>query len=1165
MIALSGVGVFLIVFVVGLIGWTNGWFSGLPSERSGLNPPGAEAVESDWSEQSPPSAEDFEDGVQPIAIVDAAVQPPAFTPEEVTFSDAATFSVDLGNPNEDPNDGRPIIAEYQGYKILFMGGMVTMADSSIITGFPLNTELAQVANLPIRLDGMSLGSSVMPPPGFGLGTIISLGTKVGELGRDGVVSIYDSGKDATEWAGEQLGNAADATWDGTQWVANKTVDASVWVGQQVVDGGQWVWDGTKYVLVKTKDVGMFVWDESVKGGRWVYKKGKAVVEWIALHYDFEKVCGPKGEPGPGSGPSGTGALEYPKPGYQAPEGKEDFLTLARAWMPYLQMSKDEKCGEIRRVIAKVFPYRDNSLVSNLEDADRVEIVYTLVFSYDGGRWYGGTHPGDNEGFVIGLLPTDNTYGRCGATDPHFQFYAGRTVKHKDVDTAPGLTVENFLYSSALLGFPAGPATLGLAHMFPEPANEVVRWAGFEKGIEDFNWHELGTTCPEVNPSSYSLWVAESKHATYFSQEECEKTLLGWEVAGITLGGLEECESGRPPSDLRDRVELWSTSMAAEPSPIHGKSYDDVSRGHAENPSDLYHVPMLECPDFDTASAIPIRFTGIPDDSQWTVTVIGMGEFDPMVGVSGDPLFCNDDSDAASNYSVSGIPGYGDYSGSRRSAQISFTVIDGGERTFYVDSRDGKPGAFVAIFESADGGIGISPVGDKDNIYVWGVEGGDMGVYVISEDDSLDLYLSNPTSGHSSDDESSMTGFSMVTSLGTYFGHPTDSYLNLDLKGATGEREFVIEALQNTTGRYAVIVIGGNIPIEGQPAAPTIPVIESVTGPSSIPADGQEYSFTVRFSDEGGDVNRLVVNGLNGIWDTIDFNPMNYLESGNGYSGTTTFSYRCNTGSSSFSDTLQILLYDSAGNVSEPYTFALSCTALTPITYAPVITSVSGPSSIPADSERHYFRLSFTDADGDVNRLVVTSDNGRWDRIDSGPPLSLDSGDQYSGTLSFYYFCTESSSFSDTLRIKLYDAAGNVSNTYPFDLECEYQSESLEFPPQRFASHVSLSFSGGHGSTHRVGESVQLCYTFTDTYFGEGGVYEFYLYDFQPASPGSDGVNTSGPHQLLASGDADEGTHCLGGTISSPTGYEAFRLELYQPGYPSDIFLEFAELWIYVQP
>ena len=91
----------------------------------------------------------------------------------------------------------------------------------------------------------------------------------------------------------------------------------------------------------------------------------------------------------------------------------------------------------------------------------------------------------------------------------------------------------------------------------------------------------------------------------------------------------------------------------------------------------------------------------------------MDDFDPMVGVSGDPLFCNDNSDTASAYSVSGIPGYGNFSGSRRSAQINFKVVDGGERIFYVDSRDKKPGAFVFILKSSDGGMGdLSRLGIK---------------------------------------------------------------------------------------------------------------------------------------------------------------------------------------------------------------------------------------------------------------------------------------------------------------------------------------------------------------------------------------------------------------------------------------------------------------------
>jgi hypothetical protein len=994
---------------------------------------------------------------------------------------------------------------------------------------------------PDTLSNPTFLTMAMPPPGFSIGGMIKQGIKVGELGWDGAVSVYDAGADAAQWTGDQLGHAADATWDGTKWVANKTVDASMWVGEQVVDGGEWIWDGTKYVLIKTRDTGVFVWDESVKGGRWVYKKGEAAAEWIALHYQLEKVCGSKGEPGPGSGPSGTGTPEYPKPGYQ-PLLTQDgvYLELARAWMPYIQMSKDEKCGEIKRVIAKVLPYRDNTLINNLEDADRVEIVYTLVFSHDGGRWYGGVHPGDNEGFVVGLLPTNQTTGRCNATTPHFQFYGGRTVKHKDV-----------------------PLKEDLGTILGTGAETVVKWAGFEKEIEDFNLQDLGASCPGTNDPSYSLWVAESKHATYFSQHVCEETMLGWEVAGIILGGLEECEGGRPLSDLRSRIEIWNASMDNEPSPIHGKSYSDVTRGDGNNPSDLYHVPNLECPGFDTASAIPIRFTEIPDESQWTVTVIGMDDFDPMVGVSGDPLFCNDDSDTASAYSVSGIPGYGNFSGSRRSAQINFKVVDGGDRTFYVDSRDKKPGAFVFILESSDGGMGISPAGDKDNLFVWGMNGGDMGVYVVSEGGDLDPTLFNPASNLSSDNESAMTGFSMSTSLQTYTGHSTDAFLNMDLGGASAEREFVIGASNNTTGRYAVVIVNGNIPIEGLPPAPTIPVVQSVSGPTSITADGQNHDFTVSFSDSGGDINRIVINSVNNTWGTIDFNPMGNLKSGDGYAGTTTFAYNCTTGSNSFSDTLQITLYDAAGNASQPYTHPLACVAQPPKTYAPVIASVDGPSTIIADSGRQYFWVNFTDSDGDASRLVVNSDKGKWDAIEVGPPLPVESGNLYGGMVGFYYSCTASKSFSDTVRVKLYDVAGNVSNTYSFELKCERQ---VVMPPQRFAPHISLSITGGHGSSHKVGETIQFCYTFTGVgQIGpEGAGYKFAFLDYQPATPGPDGVDTSGPHQVHASGWAGEGTYCTEGKITVPKGLEAFRVELLRYDQTHDWMVEFAEIWILVK-
>ncbi|MFZ5878693.1 MAG: zinc ribbon domain-containing protein [Chloroflexota bacterium] len=1131
----------VLILVVGSVmtGILNGANLQVGPTWSATNTPVAGGAGLTWSEPDPPRAADFGDGIQPIAVIDPSVQIPAFGPEEATRSTLTTFSMDLGNPNENPNDGRLIVAEHQGYTMVFFDGGVRMLQGNSISAVPPYTGMAFGGWQSIQLDGGLFLPRTIPLRGFGIGKILGYGAKVGELGWDGAVKIYDVGADTAGWAGEQISHAADVTWDGTKWVANQSLAVGEWVGNQIVDGGMWVWDGTKYVLVKTKDAGVWVWDETYQGGRWVYRKGEAAAEWISLHYDFEKVCGPMGEPGPGLGPSGTESSGYPRASYQPSEGKEEFLELAQAWMPYLQMSKNEKCGAIMRVIAKVLPYRGNYLVDDLAEADRVEIVYTLVFAHDGGRWYGGAHSGDNEGFVIGLLPADQAIGRCGATSPHFQFYAGRTVKHKDVDVRP--TVGKFLGT---------------------PTNEVIEFAGFVKEIEDFDWHELGTACPGFDDAAYSLWVAESKHATYFSHEECEKTMLGWEVAGITLGGLEECEAGRPLSDLRDRVELWDVSMSAEISPIHGESYAQVARGNPDDPSDLYHVPSLNCPDFNTSRAIPVRFTGIPDNTQWTVTIIGIDDFDPMVGVSGNPFLCNDNSDTAANYRVHGIPGYGDYSGSRYSAQIDFNVVDGGERIFYVDSRDGAPGAFVAIFESPNGGIGISPAGDTDNIFVWGMTDGDMGVYVVSENGGPDLTLSATATNLSSRDEPSMSGFSLTTKLGTYEGKSTDAFLNLNLGGATGEREFVVGSSGSTTGRYAVVIVAGNVPITGLPPAPTIPVVRFVDGPSSIPADDQLYTFTLGFADEGGDVSRLVITSANGGWKPLDFNPLSHLQSGDGYSGVTTFSYRCTTGSGSFSDTLQIYLYDAVGNVSDMYTYPLSCVASAPVTHPPVITSVDGAASIPADGQSHPFWVYFTDEDGDASRLVVTSDNGRWEEIEAGPPLQPDSGNLFSGMIGFYYSCSTTSSFKDTLRIKIYDAAGNVSNTYPFELECKRQ---LQFPPEIFGSHVSLSFTGGHGSVHEIGDSVRLCYTFTDTSFGEDGIYQFYLYDFQPASPGSNGVDTSGPHKLLASGDAKEGTACMDGSISEPGGYEAFRLEIYKPGFPSDIFLEFAELWIYVQP
>jgi hypothetical protein len=217
-----------------------------------------------------------------------------------------------------------------------------------------------------------------------------------------------------------------------------------------------------------------------------------------------------------------------------------------------------------------------------------------------------------------------------------------------------------------------------------------------------------------------------------------------------------------------------------------------------------------------------------------------------------------------------------------------------------------------------------------------------------------------------------------------------------------------------------------------------PEIVNVSGPSSIPADGQSYDFTVTFRDQDGDISTINVNANN--WSDISLNVPQQIASGDLTYGTVQFRYKCPVGTNSFSDTLNIYASDANGKTSASYSFPLACegqSAPPPppqTTHPPVIASVNGPSTITANSGRQYFYVSFTDADGDADRIVVKSDQGRWGTIDFGSPLPLDSGNSGNGVVSFYYTCSSSSSFSDTLRVTIFDAAGNASNAYPFDLD-----------------------------------------------------------------------------------------------------------------------------------
>ncbi len=248
-------------------------------------------------------------------------------------------------------------------------------------------------------------------------------------------------------------------------------------------------------------------------------------------YIFEKNCKTKG-PGP---PGNTDRLPIfvgsfvpppartvePPPGAPSIAQQQQLYDLARIWMPGVKLSRNEQCGEVLRLVAKVFPYDGDGLLTNdLAQAARVEITYTVFFKEDGGRFRVAPHPGDNEGFSIGLVRTSRTDGRCGLAPPlNFQLYAAQSAAHKDVNMP------------------------------------LTDWKVLERENDDISASAWAGECPPPGTANdYFVWVSENKHGIYFDKTKCD----------IATKRSEECEDGRAPYDLSSNVELFVSSNPYEP-------------------------------------------------------------------------------------------------------------------------------------------------------------------------------------------------------------------------------------------------------------------------------------------------------------------------------------------------------------------------------------------------------------------------------------------------------------------------------------------------------------------------------------------------------------------------------------------------------------------------
>jgi hypothetical protein len=254
----------------------------------------------------------------------------------------------------------------------------------------------------------------------------------------------------------------------------------------------------------------------------------------------------------------------------------------------------------------------------------------------------------------------------------------------------------------------------------------------------------------------------------------------------------------------------------------------------------------------------IHMPDVPHDSQWVITVLGYQGFDPLVRVDGDPTICYDDSLEASMASIHGLPVFGSVEGSDRAAQISFTAVDGGDRTVSIDSFDGNPGRFAVIIASTNGSNAIYPETDEDVFLIEGISNTNLGFYLLA-DDPVDLHLYYPDSDLQSDDEPEMEAVTVSTSAGEFSGNPTDPYLPLEL-GASDEHIFAINSLHGTGNYVTIIAAEFTGAGEGEPELGTGDVQVTLRWNSNADLDlhvidpfGEEIYFGNKFANSGGEL------------------------------------------------------------------------------------------------------------------------------------------------------------------------------------------------------------------------------------------------------------------------------------------------------------------------
>jgi hypothetical protein len=292
----------------------------------------------------------------------------------------------------------------------------------------------------------------------------------------------------------------------------------------------------------------------------------------------------------------------------------------------------------------------------------------------------------------------------------------------------------------------------------------------------------------------------------------------------------EAESGRSLADAA-AANPGSDGSSTTPDTVPENTTRD---GFAESIS-------VTCPnDVEVINGVPITVRRMQPGSVYTATVLGMGGFDPVIGVlgpDGNVSTCSDDEAAADDYAVN-LPSTGPVNGGERDSQVAFTHNSPrpADVTLVVGGYDGASGHFVVIIEGMD----VSPTdldGDQIQVSVTRAMADSeafLTVYMVAQDNELDplmvmrnefdidIYDVDDELLHCDDagNDDRCWGFSEslrpyeITLAGTeYSGHTTDALISIDPFGAADSGfpflTYVLRSYESETeGDYIIVIHTG---------------------------------------------------------------------------------------------------------------------------------------------------------------------------------------------------------------------------------------------------------------------------------------------------------------------------------------------------------------------